>query len=190
MRPTVFRTILAVSHFLAPVLGLIARVVGPEQLQQWNVPAKDVEQGKNLLHQSSQRCTSCGSCISVCPAYHITRNELVTGRTKLRMADAMLNSEKLSQTAVHSPFQCLHCGLCEEVCQTRLPLRECYLVLESWIENRFGAPDETVQKFIEKLDNNREFIKDTFGLDLPDWAPEEQLSRVPKVERPTEAGRT
>ena len=190
MRPVVFRTILAVSQFLAPVLGRIARITGPEQLDHWEVPDKEDEQGKSLLHQSSQRCTSCGSCISVCPAYHITRDELVTGRTKLRMADAMMNGVKLSLAEAHSPFQCLHCGLCEEVCQTRLPLRDCYLVLESWIENRFGAPEEQVQRFVEKLDDNREFIKDTFGLDLPDWAPEEQMARVPAVKRSTKGGQT
>ncbi len=106
------------------------------------------------------------------------------------MADAMLNSVKLSQTEAHSPFQCLHCGLCEEVCQTRLPLRDCYLALETWIENRFGSPDETVQRFVEQLDDNREFLKDTYGLDLPDWSPDEQMSRVPIVTRPREGGQT
>jgi ferredoxin len=188
MRPLVFRTILSISHFLAPVLGLVASAFGPEQLQRWDVPAQSDEQGKNLLHQSSQRCTSCGSCISVCPAYQITSDELATGRTKLRMADAMMNGMELSQTEAHSPFQCLHCGLCEEVCQTRLPLRDCYLVLESWIEKRFGSPRETVQRFVEKLDDNRDFIKDTFGLDLPDWSPDEQMARVPAVKRLNEEG--
>ncbi|MFC2165721.1 FAD-binding protein [Acidobacteriota bacterium] len=188
MRPIVFHTILAVSHFLAPILGFVAKISQPEQHSHWDVPDKDTEQGKSLLYQSSQRCTSCGSCISVCPAYHITRDELVTGRTKLRMADAMINGMKLSQAEAHSPFQCLQCGLCEEVCQTRLPLRDCYLILESWIENRFGSHEETVQRFVEQLNDNREFIKDTFGLDLPDWSPDEQMSRVPAAERPQKEG--
>ena len=99
------------------------------------------------------------------------------------MAVAMMNGAELSQEEAHSSFQCLHCGLCEEVCQTRLPLRDCYLVLESWIEKRFGSPRETVQRFVETLDANRELIKDTFGLDLPDWSPDEQMTRVPVVKR-------
>jgi len=189
MRPMIFRTILALSHLFAPVLGLIARVFGPKEAHQWDAPAKVDEQGKSLLHQSSQRCTSCGSCVSVCPAYQITGDELVTGRTKLRMAEAMMKGVELSQAEAHSPFQCLHCGLCEEVCQTRLPLRDCYLVLESWIEHRFGSPEETVQRFVKKLDANREFIKDTFGLDLPDWSPDEQMSRVPAVKEPEKGDR-
>jgi ferredoxin len=104
------------------------------------------------------------------------------------MAEAMMNGVKLELPEAYAPFQCLHCGLCEEVCQTHLPLRDCYLVLEEWIENQFGFPAETVQTFIDKLDSNREFIKHTFGLDLPDWSPEEQFSRVPAVERKAPGG--
>jgi ferredoxin len=190
MRPLAFRTILALSHFAAPALGLVARLAGPKRSNRWDVPAKDEKQGKNLLLQSAHRCTSCGSCVSVCPAYHITKDELVTGRTKLRLAEAMMKREELEQAEAHAPFQCLHCGLCEEVCQTRLPLRDCYLILEERIAKRFEFPAETIQQFIEKLDSNREYIKDIFGLELPEWSPEEKLARVPVAERTMEEKRT
>jgi len=186
MRPLSFRMILALAHFFAPVIGLGARLLGPKESYNWDVPAKEDEQGRSLLHQCAQRCTSCGSCISVCPAYHITKDELVAGRTKLRMAEELMNGVELEQTEIHSPFQCLHCGLCEEVCQTHLPLRDCYFVLEDWIESRFGSPAETVQQFVEKLDSNKEYIKDIFGIDLPEWSPDEELSRVPVAERASE----
>lgn len=183
MRPVPFRTLLAFSHFFAPVLGLVARLLKPKQSGRWDVPAKEYNQGRALLHQSAQRCTSCGSCISVCPAYHITRDELVAGRTKLRMAEEMMNGIEMEGTDVHSPFQCLHCGLCEEVCQTRLPLRDCYDVLEDWIEIRFGSPTETIRNFIEKLDGSREYIRDIFGLDIPEWSPDKLLPKVIVAER-------
>lgn len=189
MHPITFRTILAIAHLFVPVLGFIARLVGPTQTNRWDVPSKEAEQGKSLILQCAERCTSCGACISVCPAYHITQDELVVGRTKLRMAEVMMNGAELKRSEAHAPFQCLHCGLCEEVCQTHLPLRDCYLVLENWVETRFGSPAETVQKFVEKLDSNRDFIKDIFGLDLPDWSPDEQLTRVPAVERPSKRGK-
>ncbi len=188
LRPSIFRAILNLAHYFAPLLGVIARLVEPKRTGRWEVPAKEVKQGKSLLHQSAQRCTSCGSCISVCPAYLLTRDELVSGRAKLRMAEVMLNGVDLNRKAAHAPFQCLHCGLCEEVCQTHLPLRDCYLVLESWLEERFGSPSETVQSFIEKLDENRDFIREVFGLILPDWSPVEPPSRVPAAERPAAGG--
>jgi len=188
LRPIIFHTILDLARFFSPVLGLIARIAQPKQLTHWDIPAKENEHGRSLLHQCALRCTSCGSCISVCPAYQITEDELVAGRTKLRMAEAMMNGVKLELSEAHAPFQCLHCGLCEEVCQTHLPLRDCYLVLEEWIENQFGSPAKTVQRFIDKLDSNREFVKDTFGLDLPDWDPDEKFSRVPAAERAAQGG--
>ncbi len=189
LHPIIFSPVLALSHFFAPVLGLIARLAGPEPQSRWDIPTKEGNHGEDLLHQSAQRCTSCGACISVCPAYHITENELVTGRTKLRMAEAIKNGVRLEKAEAHAPFQCLHCGLCEEVCQTHLPLRDCYLVLEDRLEDRFGSPAETVQNFVEKLDSRREFIKDIFGLDLPDWLPEKKLSRVPVIDSPADGGK-
>jgi FAD/FMN-containing dehydrogenase/ferredoxin len=187
-RPVAFRTLLAAAHVSASVLGLITKILKPPVLTRWDVPSKEDKKGKSLLQQCSLRCTSCGSCISVCPAYHIAEDELVTGRAKLRMAEAMEKGVRLRRSEAHALFQCLHCGLCEEVCQTRLPLRECYLVMEEKLEKRFGQATETVQAFVEKLDSNRDYIKDIFGLDLPDWSPEKPLARVPAVERPPMGG--
>ncbi len=180
----IFPVILTFAHFFSPALGFCAALLRPKQLNHWDVPNKE-DQGELLLNQSFQRCTSCGSCVSVCPAYHITHDELVTGRTKLRMAKAMLNGLELNLREAHAPFQCLHCGLCEEVCQTRLPLRECYLVLEERLENRYGSPAKTIKKFIENLDGRRDFISDVFGLFVPEWTPEEHMNRVPVAEKHT-----
>jgi FAD/FMN-containing dehydrogenase/ferredoxin len=189
LHPIIFRPVLALSHLLAPILGLMARLTGQESQSRWDIPPAEKNHGEDLLHQSALRCTSCGACISVCPAYHITEDEMVTGRAKLRMAEEIKKGLVLYHEEAHAPFQCLHCGLCEEVCQTQLPLRDCYLVLEDWLEDRFGSPSETVLNFVEKLDSRREFIKNIFGLDLPEWSPEEKLSRVPVVDRPTNGGR-
>ena len=183
MRPAIFRAILATSHFFSPILGFFAGLTGPKPTERWNVPAQEDKQGKGLLHQCAQRCTSCGSCVSVCPAYHITENELVCGRSKLRLAEAMMKGVDLDQEEAYSPFQCLHCGLCEEVCQTHLPLRDCYHMLEEWITSRFGYPEETIRTFVEKLDSTREYIKDVFGLYLPEWFPDEPMPRIPEAKR-------
>lgn len=99
-----------------------------------------------------------------------------------------MNGMKLEQTEAHAPFQCLHCGLCEEVCQTHLPLRDCYLILEEWIVNRFGLPTETIRRFTQELDNNRLIINRIFGLDLPEWSPDEQEGRILTVGEKADRG--
>jgi len=43
-----------------------------------------------------------------------------------------------------------------------------------------------VNLFVEKLDSSREYIKDVFGLDLPDWSPDEPVSVVPRANSPKE----
>ena len=99
------------------------------------------------------------------------------------MAEAILKGEELTESETHRPFQCLHCGLCEEVCQTHLPLRDSYLVLENWLEDRFGSPEETVRSFVTRLEENRDFIEGVFGLDLPEWSPEIKPARVPQAQK-------
>ena len=170
-RPTVFRLCLHVATALAPILRATAGNGALSSMRRWVVPSPDVDDGSSLLAQTSLRCTSCGSCVSACPAYLLTGDELVAGRSKLRMAEAWLGGREIQRDESHRPFQCLHCGLCEEVCQTRLPLRDCYRILERWIEKEHGYPRELVQDFVRRLDADRELIRVTFGLDIPEWSP-------------------
>ena len=182
LHASIFPLLLSFVYFISPVLGPLSALIRPKEQNHWTLPLKE-GQGERLLDQSFLRCTSCGSCVSVCPAYHITQNESVTARAKLRVAEAIKSGLELDLEEAFVPFFCLHCGLCEEVCQTRLPLRQCYSALEDLLEGRFGSPMEAVQTFIEELDSRRDFIQDVFGLDTPDWSPSTPLSRVPTFEK-------
>lgn len=186
-RPAVFKAALGLARVLAPMLGAAARIGEPAHDPRWYVPSPQVEEGVQLLVQAALRCTSCGACVSACPAYLLTRDELVTGRSKLRMAEAWLAGEEIRADEAHSPFQCLRCGLCEEVCQTRLPLRDCYLILEKWIEKQHGYPRDLVQGFVQRVDADRQLIQVTFGLDLPEWLPDGSAPDLCVVQRSTEA---
>jgi ferredoxin len=186
-RPAVFKGALGLARILAPILGAAARIGEPAHDPRWNVPPPQEEGGVQLLVQAALRCTSCGACVSACPAYLLTRDELVTGRSKLRMAEAWLAGEEIRANEAHSPFQCLRCGLCEEVCQTRLPLRDCYLILEKWIEKQHGYPRDLVQDFVQRVDADRQLIQVTFGLDLPEWLPDGSAPDLRTVQRGMEA---
>jgi FAD/FMN-containing dehydrogenase/ferredoxin len=180
--PGVFRLSLHAASALSPLLGAAGGNGALSSDHRWVLPSPEEGDGSSLLAQTSLRCTSCGSCVSACPAYLLTRDELVTGRSKLRMAEVWLGSREIRKDESHRPFQCLHCGLCEEVCQTRLPLRDCYRILERWIEKEQGYPRELVQDFVRRLDADRELIRVTFGLDLPEWSPGAQLPLLRDVQ--------
>jgi len=177
--PRTFGLLLDVAGVLAPVLGLFSRLLNGKPNHHWSVPDVEADDGFSLLTQTAQRCTHCGACIAICPAYRLTGDERVTGRAKLQLGDALLQGETIEAVEAFSPFQCIRCGLCEEVCQTRLPLRDCYDVMEKRITTRLGPwPEQQRDAFTELIDQNRDWIAVTFGLDLADWSPENMVASI------------
>ena len=77
-RPAAFRVSLRLASVLSPLLGAATRIGERSSNHRWAVPSAKEENGLRLLAQTSLRCTSCGSCVSACPAYLLTRDELVT----------------------------------------------------------------------------------------------------------------
>ncbi len=169
--PQVHEAGLKLARFTLPILGPMLRLVAHNGRSGWRVPGEEERRGEKLITETLARCTSCGACISVCPAYLVTRQELVTGRAKLRLAEALMAGEEVRLSEAASPFQCLHCGLCEEVCQTALPLRDCYRVLERWLCERFERPDKLIEAFARTVDQSPEIVMRAYGLSQPDWSP-------------------
>ncbi|MHC5040443.1 MAG: FAD-binding oxidoreductase, partial [Planctomycetota bacterium] len=162
---------LGTMRLFSPLVGLLARWTRTKPEETWTVPSPKEEGGKRLLRETALRCTFCGACVSTCPAYLLTGDERSTARGKLRLSETLSASGEISREDAASPFRCLHCGLCEEVCQSGLPLTDCYAALEGWVEKEFGKPHETIETFASLLDANREWLLKTFGLHRAEWTP-------------------
>ena len=175
--------ILRSALLLSRSLGLCSRGLARRDPNlRWAIPSPVERQGRTLLEQAAQRCTFCGACVSVCPAYQLTGDELTTGRGKLFLASRLLRGEASTAEEHFRPFQCLRCRLCEEVCQTRLPLVECYERLEELTSTRFGRfPSELVAAFLHLADQKRSWLLEIFGLDSAQWAPPDMSSVIPNV---------
>ncbi len=169
--PPVYEGLLALGTLLAPILGFVARTFASSVGQPWQTPSEDDADGSTLVKETEMRCASCGACISVCPAFLVTGRELVAGRAKLKIARAVLERATITGSEVATAFQCLHCGLCEEVCQTRLPLRACYRVLERWAIRRYGLPRQVIQEFVSRVDEQRLRVLGAYGLARAEWTP-------------------
>ena len=167
--PSIHEAALRIVLLVSPALGAVARHTGGETGHAWQVPANG--EGKRLIRETEARCTSCGACISVCPAYLVTGEELVSGRAKLRVARAVISSGEISSEEATSTFQCLDCGLCEEVCQTDLPLRACYKILEERVAARYGRPDALIESFLQRVDALPSAALEAYGLSHPVWSP-------------------
>ncbi len=159
---------LRLARWFSPLLGLAARGLARPTGEAWSVPDAAAS-GPALLKETAERCTACGSCIAVCPAWIVTREELTTARGKLEAAQAL--GHGLSAEAAQSMFQCVHCGLCEEVCQTALPLRACYDVLEKSVALLHGRPDKLIADFAARVDKISPEVAQSYGLLRPEWRP-------------------
>src|SRR3989454_10415966 len=101
----------------------------------------------DTLERSTVECSACGACIPVCPAYLATNSEMVTGRGKLQVATRLLKGEPVSPEDAQSMFLCIHCGACERVCQSELPLVAAYDELEGLVAERFDVPQDRIAAF-------------------------------------------
>ncbi|TLZ64175.1 MAG: (Fe-S)-binding protein, partial [Methanobacteriota archaeon] len=111
----------------------------------------------DTLERSTIECSACGACIPVCPADFATDSEMVTGRGKLQVATRILRGEAVSPEDAQSMFLCIHCGACERVCQSELPLVAAYDRLEGLVAERFEVPKDRVDAFSKRVQESQEY---------------------------------
>jgi len=143
MSPKIARLGMAVA---GPVLPWLAR-------RAYRTP----EPHGDTLERSRLECSACGACIPVCPAYLATNSEMVTGRGKLQVATRLLKGEPVSPEDAQSMFLCIHCGACERVCQSELPLVAAYDELEGLVAERFDIPQGRIEAFSRRVQESDEY---------------------------------
>jgi len=111
----------------------------------------------DTLERSRLECSACGACIPVCPAYLATNSEMVTGRGKLQVAARLLRGDAVSAEDAQSMFLCIHCGACERVCQSELPLVAAYDELEGLVAERFDVPQDRIEAFSRQVQGSDEY---------------------------------
>lgn len=133
--------------------------------------------GKHGL-SAPDACANCGACIPVCPAYMVKKTELVTAKGKLFLMKHLLNGSSVSKSTAENVFYCLHCHLCEHVCQSKLILTPVWEKLESIVEKIHGRPEEKIKAFVEQMELHPAYTQllDTFGI-----APHSNHKEAPNV---------
>jgi len=107
---------------------------------------------KDILE--SEACANCGACTVVCPAYLMDRTEIVTAKGKLFLLKQLLGGSPVPGAIAEKIFLCLHCHLCEHVCQSKLILTPVWDKLESIVEKKFGRPKEKIDEFIKQVESD------------------------------------
>ena len=115
----------------------------------------------NNNHEKSKRslpeteaCANCGACTVVCPAYLTDKTEIVTAKGKLFILKHLLSGSSIPEPIAEKIFLCLHCHLCEYVCQSKLTLMPVWDKLESIVEKTFGRPEGKIDEFIKKVESH------------------------------------
>jgi len=114
----------------------------------------------------AESCANCGACTVVCPAYLMNKTEVVTAKGKLFLLKSIFKGSKLPRSTAEKIFQCLHCHLCEHVCQSKLILIPAWEKLESLLEKKYGRPTEQIEEFIKKVESDPAYTEllDSFSL--------------------------
>ncbi len=118
----------------------------------------DHEKNKKSLSEI-EACASCGACVSVCPAYLMNKTELVTAKGKLFLLKHMTEGSSIPAHTAQKAFLCLHCHLCEYVCQSKLELMPVWDRLESLLEKKYGRPKEKIDEFVKKVEHDPSYTQ-------------------------------
>ncbi len=115
---------------------------------------------------AAEACASCGACVAVCPAYLETGNEIVTAKGKLFLLNK-LQDAPIPARCAEKAFLCLHCRLCESVCQSKLALIPVWERLESVLARKYGFPREKIEMFIKKVESDPAYAQLLDSLGAP-----------------------
>jgi FAD/FMN-containing dehydrogenase/NAD-dependent dihydropyrimidine dehydrogenase PreA subunit len=145
--PAVFSFSMNLLILLSPLIGKMATLL----------LGKDEKIDSLDFELSIHACAKCGNCIAVCPAYLITKNEGVTAKGKVALANKIITGKEVTAEEAANAFMCMHCKGCEEICQTNLELMMFWDALEKRIEGKYGRPEAQIKEFLKKVDDSKEY---------------------------------
>ena len=148
-RPWIFQSVMRMLIATSPLWAWVARSLASDRA----IPSKPL----TSMETAALFCSHCGSCLSVCPAYRVLRDEAVTARSKLRLIRKVSEGQNLTPHEVERVFLCLHCHACERICQSRLRLVEAWEELEDRVARAYGTPAGAIEKFMRDVGESDEY---------------------------------
>ena len=104
-------------------------------------------------------CAQCGNCVSRCPVYRATGDEILTARGKLLTVKRAFETKKMELSKLLPLYFCLHCGRCDEECQVNLKHRELYDRLEKFLSQTIDFPIQQITDFVQEVERSPEFYR-------------------------------
>ena len=95
-----------------------------------------------IVREELDKCMKCGNCMSVCPVYGADKVESAVTRSKIAVAEAVLDGElELDDPQVYEMmFNCLVCKSCMTNCPTKVNFDRIMLALRAALVRKNGLP--------------------------------------------------
>ncbi|MGD0916967.1 MAG: FAD-binding protein, partial [Thermodesulfobacteriota bacterium] len=129
----------------------------PEKMLRRRIPV--APEGLEGIANDVLSCAQCGNCVSQCPVYRATGDEVLTARGKLLTVKRALETGKIELSKLLPLYFCLHCGRCDEECQVNLKHRELYDQLEKYLSRTIDFPIQQITDFVQEVEKSPEFYR-------------------------------
>ncbi len=95
-----------------------------------------------IVREELDKCMKCGNCMSVCPVYGAEKLETSVTRSKIAVAEAVLDGElELDDPEVYDMlFNCLVCKSCMTGCPTKVDFGRIIVALRAALVRKNGLP--------------------------------------------------
>jgi glutamate synthase domain-containing protein 2/FAD/FMN-containing dehydrogenase/glutamate synthase domain-containing protein 3/ferredoxin len=129
----------------------------PEKMLRQRVPI--VPEGLEGIAHDVLSCAQCGNCVTRCPVYQATGDEILTAKGKLLTMKRALETGKIELSKLLPLYFCLHCGRCDEECQVNLKHRQLYDQLEKYLSRTIDFPIQQITDFVREVESSPEFYR-------------------------------
>ena len=96
-------------------------------------------------------CVHCGFCLSTCPTYQLTGNELDSPRGRIYLIKSVLENNEFSNNTIHHLDRCLTCRACETTCPSGVKYAELADIGREIIESKRPLWQKALRKSVRKL---------------------------------------
>jgi len=96
-------------------------------------------------------CVHCGFCLSTCPTYQLTGNELDSPRGRIYLIKSVLENNTYSKNTIQHLDRCLTCRACETTCPSGVKYGELADIGRELVESKRPLWQKALRSSIRKL---------------------------------------
>jgi glycolate oxidase iron-sulfur subunit len=117
------------------------------KLSVTGIKTAHVQKAENILRS----CVHCGFCLSTCPTYQLTGNELDSPRGRIYLIKSVLENNEYSKSTIQHLDRCLTCRACETTCPSGVKYGELADIGREIIESKRPLWQKSLRASVRKL---------------------------------------